>query len=86
MADKFLSQWCTSQYPDRDLVTNPITFEELSKDYWSIVETGSRQAAVDYGNDIEIANYRSGFPIDNVAKNSYLFETVNIYLKLYMHM
>ena len=82
MADKFLNDWCKKQYPDRDIISNPISFEELAKDYWSIVETRCKEVTVEYGNDIAIANYKSGFPINNIEQNQYLFKMVIIFIIL----
>eukprot|EP00934_Nitzschia_sp_Nitz4_P008949 Nitzschia sp. Nitz4//scaffold188_size43225//5035//7408//NITZ4_007342-RA/size43225-snap-gene-0.35-mRNA-1//1//CDS//3329539835//8939//frame0 len=35
----------------------------LERDYWEIVETRSREIAVEYGNDVDTSEFGSGFPL-----------------------
>ena len=51
-----------SEYVDREHGGKQPTFEELSKCYWDMVETGAKKAVVEYGNDIDTTVYGSGFP------------------------
>lgn len=54
-ADKFFREWCEKYYGREP------TLEELSREYWDIVETRSKQVAVDYGNDLDTTVVGSGF-------------------------
>ena len=56
MADKFCTAWSEKYYNGGEM-----TMEQLAKDYWDIVETSSKDAVVDYGNDVDTAIYSSGF-------------------------
>jgi hypothetical protein len=43
--------------------------QKLAKDYWEIVETASKQATVEYANDLDTQVYCSGFPtVDSHAQ------------------
>lgn len=35
----------------------------LEKDYWDIVEMCHRETSVEYANDLDVLNFRSGFPV-----------------------
>lgn len=57
MADAFYADWCKKHYGEGVTPTQ----EQLAKDYWEMVETNNRQAAVEYGNDLDTTKYMSGF-------------------------
>lgn len=57
MADKFRKEWGEKYYTDN----REMSYEELARDYWTVVETSSKEIEVEYANDIEILKYRSGF-------------------------
>jgi histone demethylase JARID1 len=58
MADKFYRDWAEQHYGG---IEN-IPFESLAKDYWDIVETGTKgDPWVEYGNDLDTLKYQSGF-------------------------
>jgi histone demethylase JARID1 len=59
MADQFKEKW-TQDYHDG---AEQLTPEDISKDYWDLVETNNRPAQVDYGNDLDTNAYTSGFPL-----------------------
>lgn len=56
MNSKFQQSWAEKYY-DSKKPSHP----ELEKDYWSMVDTRSKKAVVEYANDIEISKYQSGF-------------------------
>lgn len=56
MADAFSAEWA-ERYHDGV----PVTHEQIAKDYWDIVDGSARQAVVEYGNDLDTAEYCSGF-------------------------
>lgn len=58
MAEAFQQDWCARHYGGRSEAMTP---EALARDYWQMVETNSRQAAVEYGNDLDTAKFMSGF-------------------------
>lgn len=65
MADQFYKNWIDKYHNG-----NPnISLDELAKDYWDIVETGSKKAVVEYANDIDTQKYSSGFPCLHNPKN-----------------
>ena len=64
MADKFYEEWCKQNYGD-----NPPTQEQIARDYWMMVETNSKKAFVEYGNDIDTKFFGSGF-LDNDVDDS----------------
>jgi hypothetical protein len=43
--------------------------ENLERDYWNIVETHSKEVAVEYGNDIDTAEFGSGFPLSERGRS-----------------
>jgi histone demethylase JARID1 len=63
MADEFFRKWCLDNHPDKINANNhiKIDMDDLARDYWGMVETQSRDAEVDYANDIETSTYNSGF-------------------------
>lgn len=81
MADKFYKAWSEKHYNGGEM-----TMEQLSKDYWDMVETSSKEAVVDYGNDLDTTIYSSGFePSDKFMNTNSSFrmkysndETTNI--------
>ena len=58
MADKFYSEWCAREYGTSDM---KLSAEMIVKEYWDMVETGTKRAVVEYGNDIDTLKYTSGF-------------------------
>ncbi len=60
MADAFYATWTTTHHKGND-----VTMDMLAKDYWDMVETNNKDAAVEYGNDLDTAKYYSGFPRNN---------------------
>lgn len=64
MADKFASQWSQKYYNG-----NKMTKENISKDYWNIVETSTLEVEVEYANDIDTVEFYSGFPASSVNQN-----------------
>ena len=38
-----------------------MTYDDIARDYWAIVETSIAEVEVEYANDIELMKYRSGF-------------------------
>jgi hypothetical protein len=73
MASAFTKDYKAKNYPDHDLVDKEessdsegrrrFAAENLEHDYWDIVETRSREVAVEYGNDIDTNEFGSGFPL-----------------------
>lgn len=57
MSDNFKKDWSDKHYNSK-----PMSHDSLERDYWLMVETASKEAEVDYGNDIDILSYQSGFP------------------------
>jgi hypothetical protein len=43
--------------------------ENLERDYWNIVETHSREVVVEYGNDVDTAEFGSGFPLSERGRS-----------------
>ena len=39
----------------------PMSLDDLARDYWSMVDTQNKSAVVEYGNDIDVDSYQSGF-------------------------
>jgi hypothetical protein len=58
MADAFQRDWCERYYGGR---SEEMTHAALARDYWLMVETSSRSATVEYGNDLDTAKFMSGF-------------------------
>jgi hypothetical protein len=56
MADQFYADWCAKHHAGQT-----VDQATLAKDYWNIVETSSREVAVEYGNDLDTTQYASGF-------------------------
>jgi [histone H3]-trimethyl-L-lysine4 demethylase len=56
MANAARKAWI-DQYHGGQEVSN----EQLERDYWDLVETNTRQAVVDYGNDLDTTAFFSGF-------------------------
>jgi histone demethylase JARID1 len=74
MASIKAKQWKHENYPDHDLVKQHavdgedaarklFSPENLERDYWDIVETHNREMTVEYGNDIDVTSFGSGFPL-----------------------
>lgn len=45
------------------------TTENLERDYWNIVETHSKEVAVEYGNDVDTNQFGSGFPLSERGRS-----------------
>ena len=45
--------------------------QNLEQDYWNIVETRSREIAVEYGNDVDTNEFGSGFPLSQRGRCVY---------------
>jgi histone demethylase JARID1 len=58
MAKAFYERRC-AKYPD---LKGDALLKRLEADYWDIVDRDKEQVAVEYGNDIDINEYWSGFP------------------------
>lgn len=54
-ADQFYKEWVSKYY------TETPNIDQLSKEYWDIVETRKREVAVEYGNDLDTNTVGSGF-------------------------
>ena len=69
--------WKHTHYPDHDLLARhtdaleetpggpprrQFTPDNLERDYWDVVETHTKEVAVEYGNDVDTHDYGSGFP------------------------
>lgn len=81
MADKFKAFWLKQKQFMDSTASNPTasstatdaeepTIEQLAKDYWDMVETRNREAIVEYANDIDTAEYVSGFQRNNTGKGN----------------
>lgn len=71
MADKFYNTWMETYHKGEEA-----TEEMLSKDYWDMVETNTKEAAVEYGNDLDTSKYFSGFPISKSSSSSSMTTTI----------
>ena len=56
MADAFQQKWSEQHHGGA-----AVSQEQLARDYWEMVETSSRAAAVEYGNDLDTTQFMSGF-------------------------
>lgn len=56
MADAFYKSWIKKHHEGET-----VSLEQVAKDYWDMVETRSTEATVEYANDIDTAEYCSGF-------------------------
>ena len=74
MASIKAKEWKHQYYPDHDLVkTHAVNGEDaarklfipenIERDYWDVVETHSREVTVEYGNDVDVTTFGSGFPM-----------------------
>ncbi len=63
MANEFKAKWIEHHYKDKEtgVVFTP-ALSELEKDYWRVVETQVEEFNVEYGNDLDVEEYWSGFP------------------------
>ena len=61
MADAFEKTWREKHYGGQEGGAGGPSEEQLARDYWDMVETSSRQAAVEYGNDLDTNTFMSGF-------------------------
>ncbi len=64
MANEFKAKWIENHYKDKEMgvVNNTPALSELEKDYWRVVETQAEELYVEYGNDLDVEEYWSGFP------------------------
>lgn len=63
MSEEFSKSWREQHYSGNNGTEEvPMTEELLEKEYWSLVETQNKVANVEYGNDLSINTYQSGFP------------------------
>jgi hypothetical protein len=80
MASKFTKEYKAKNYPEHDQVKEQhngveeskrklFCTENLEKDYWSIVETRSREISVEYGNDVNTDEFGSGFPLSERGRS-----------------
>ena len=53
----------TKDYVAKNYHGNDFSPENVEQDYWDIVETRSREVAVEYGNDVDTNEFGSGFPL-----------------------
>lgn len=56
MGDNFRKEWSRKHYNGQSM-----SYEDLARDYWSMVDTRSKEAFVEYANDLAISKYASGF-------------------------
>ena len=81
VASKRVKEWKAKYYPDHELGDNGeneesrerrrFKPENLERDYWDIVETRSREVAVEYGNDVDTNEFGSGFPLSERGRSVY---------------
>jgi histone demethylase JARID1 len=84
MASDWAKEWKAQNYPDHDLLRRTqkpasgdndsreekcYTPKNLERDYWHLVETHSKQVAVEYGNDVGTDVYGSGFPLSERGRS-----------------
>lgn len=60
---KNIRDYSSSDEKKQDAESKLMTPENLEREYWDIVETHTRELAVEYGNDVETSRYGSGFPL-----------------------
>mmetsp|Transcript_17873 Transcript_17873/g.26463 ORF Transcript_17873/g.26463 Transcript_17873/m.26463 type:complete len:247 (-) Transcript_17873:1255-1995(-) len=72
MADDFSRKWWTSHFNNKSedglIVTstyhpNPWEISIIEGEYWRIVDLGEPRLEVEYGNDLDVGSFFSGFPI-----------------------
>lgn len=82
MASASTKDYKAKNYPEHDGLTRAgvssdsddrrlFTTDNLELDYWDIVETRSREVAVEYGNDIDTNEFGSGFPLSERGRCVY---------------
>jgi hypothetical protein len=78
MASAFTKDYKAKNYPNDDADPDSedgerarFTPENLERNYWDIVETRSREIAVEYGNDIDTNEFGSGFPLSQRGRCVY---------------
>jgi len=80
MASIKAKEWKHLNYPDHDLVKQHAVDgedaarklfipENLERDYWDIVETHNREVTVEYGNDVDVTTFGSGFPMSERGRS-----------------
>lgn len=63
MGDEFKADWVRKHY--MNVVTGEVqepSLQELERDYWRTVEIAPEPVHVDYGNDLDVEEFWSGFP------------------------
>ena len=68
MADNFSRSWVETNHPDWS-EKEEIPYDLIAKDYWDIVETQTKTAIVEYGNDLDTDQFMSGFPTEKYICN-----------------
>ncbi len=85
MASAFTKDYKAKNYPDHDLLMSmgveedtsgdmprrAFTPSNLERDYWEIVESRTREIAVEYGNDVDTTEFGSGFPLSERGRSVY---------------
>lgn len=72
--------WKDTHYPDHDLLARhtleeggatrkQFTPDNLERDYWDVVETHTKEVAVEYGNDVDTHDFGSGFPLSERGRS-----------------
>ncbi|GAX23946.1 histone demethylase JARID1, partial [Fistulifera solaris] len=70
--------WKNAHYPDHDLLARhtdasdgrrQFTPDNLERDYWDVVETHTKEVAVEYGNDVDTHDFGSGFPLSERGRS-----------------
>ncbi len=63
MSNEFQTKWIEKHYKDKETgVVNTPALSELEKDYWRVVGTQAEELYVEYGNDLDVEEFWSGFP------------------------
>mmetsp|Transcript_74336 Transcript_74336/g.111981 ORF Transcript_74336/g.111981 Transcript_74336/m.111981 type:complete len:648 (-) Transcript_74336:51-1994(-) len=79
MSSTFTKDFKAKNYPNDGIADQDGEVDEkarfnpdnLERDYWDIVETRSREIAVEYGNDVDTNEFGSGFPLSERGRCVY---------------
>lgn len=85
MASAFTKDYKAKNYPEHELLTSmgieedssgtiprrTFTPNNLERDYWEIIESRTREIAVEYGNDVDTTEFGSGFPLSERGRSVY---------------